>query len=465
MVAACAIGRCSSKRFLVRSLFVLLIVALFTYGLSYFLLSDVQKDQLYYVHYRNDESHYTGLPEKVADPIILWWTPFTKQSGHSKACGGRKCFFTEDRVFFNHSNLQAVMFYGSELEVGDLPLPRKKNHDWALLHEESPKNNFVFCMPNILTWFNHTATFRRESDLPLTLQYLNDVADLTSREFFVETTAKTTAQASLSPVAYVQSDCNTPVERDAFVSELMNHINIDSYGKCIHNKDLPTELADAMEAMDDKAFWRLLANYKFHIAIENYACEDYITEKLWRPLIVGSVPIYFGSPSVADWLPNGAESAILIANYTGPEEVAAAIKKIDSDDVVYEGFLDHKIHGRVSNKRLLTAIKQRKWGMNDATKPSFVEEFECLVCSRVWKKLESPSNARFIANASHYSCELPQGILKEQSGKFWGELYRQAKTEARILQNLLQKNVAFGEQDLQNKILSSLQAHTSSLGR
>lgn len=93
----------------------------------------------------------------------------------------------------------------------------------------------------ILTWFNHTATFRRESDLPLTLQYLNDVADLTSREFFVETTAKTTAQASLSPVAYVQSDCNTPVERDAFVSELMNHINIDSYGKCIHNKDLPTE--------------------------------------------------------------------------------------------------------------------------------------------------------------------------------------------------------------------------------
>lgn len=50
--------------------------------------------------------HYTGLPEKVADPIILWWTPFTKQSGHSKACGGRKCFFTEDRVFFNHSNLQ-----------------------------------------------------------------------------------------------------------------------------------------------------------------------------------------------------------------------------------------------------------------------------------------------------------------------------------------------------------------------
>lgn len=46
------------------------------------------------------------------------------------------------------------MFYGSELEVGDLPLPRKKNHDWALLHEESPKNNFVFCMPNVSTYID-----------------------------------------------------------------------------------------------------------------------------------------------------------------------------------------------------------------------------------------------------------------------------------------------------------------------
>ena len=42
----------------------------------------------------------------------------------------------------------------------------------------------------------------------------------------------------------------------------------------------------------------ILGRYKFHVSIENYPCEDYLTEKLWRPLIVGSVPIYFGSPSV-----------------------------------------------------------------------------------------------------------------------------------------------------------------------
>jgi alpha-1,3-fucosyltransferase 10 len=45
-------------------------------------------------------------------------------------------------------------------------------------------------------------------------------------------------------------------------------------------------------------FWQLLSKYKFAIAFENAVCEDYITEKLWRPLILGTIPIYYGSPSV-----------------------------------------------------------------------------------------------------------------------------------------------------------------------
>lgn len=53
-----------------------------------------------------------------------------------------------------------------------------------------------------------------------------------------------------------------------------------------------------MEGMHHPDFWHLLAQYKFTLAFENAVCVDYITEKLWRPLIVGSVPVYYGSPSV-----------------------------------------------------------------------------------------------------------------------------------------------------------------------
>ena len=45
----------------------------------------------------------------------------------------------------------------------------------------------------------------------------------------------------LALVAYVQSDCGTPSDRDHLVQMLQQHIAIDSYGSCLHNKDLPEQ--------------------------------------------------------------------------------------------------------------------------------------------------------------------------------------------------------------------------------
>ena len=57
-------------------------------------------------------------------------------------------------------------------------------------------------------------------------------------------------------------------------------------------------LRDPVEGMHHEDFYRLLAKYKFTIAIENAVCTDYITEKFWRPFILGTVPILFGSPAI-----------------------------------------------------------------------------------------------------------------------------------------------------------------------
>ena len=50
--------------------------------------------------------------------------------------------------------------------------------------------------------------------------------------------------------------------------------------------------------MDHKDFYKLMAKYKFTLATENAVCDGYMTEKLWRPLMLGSVPIVLGSPRV-----------------------------------------------------------------------------------------------------------------------------------------------------------------------
>lgn len=74
------------------------------------------------------------------------------------------------------------MFYGSNFDLIDLPLPRNGLiHDWALLHEESPKNTPALSHIEVLELFNLTATFSRNSHFPLTLQYLKSADALTGK--------------------------------------------------------------------------------------------------------------------------------------------------------------------------------------------------------------------------------------------------------------------------------------------
>ena len=58
-------------------------------------------------------------------PFVLWWTPFTGEKGRIKKCFVGNCFFSENRELASHSQAKAFMFYGTEFNVKDLPLPRK----------------------------------------------------------------------------------------------------------------------------------------------------------------------------------------------------------------------------------------------------------------------------------------------------------------------------------------------------
>ena len=177
----------------------------------------------------------------ITVPIIIWWTPFTMDQGSYKQCGTNKCFFTNIRAYRSHPQSKAFLFYGTDFYLNDLPIPRSANEEWALLHEESPKNNYLFSFKKIMEMFNHTATFKRASDLTLVTQYLSSIEDLEDKKFLVSTKEKNRLQdaENLASIAYIQSDCVCPSDRDVYVEELMKYIKVDSYGSCLHNKDLP----------------------------------------------------------------------------------------------------------------------------------------------------------------------------------------------------------------------------------
>lgn len=189
------------------------------------------------------------------------------------------CFFTNLRKFRDRNESKAILFYGTDLTLYDLPLPRNiDTEDWALLHEESPKNNYLFSFEPIMRLFNHTATFKRESDMTLITQGLSSISDIEDTKYLIPTSEKNRLQReeNLAPVAYIQSDCYTPSDRDIYVQALMKHIKIDSYGKCLHNKDLPPQLANGVRNMNDHDFYKIVAKYKFVLAMENAVCDDYV---------------------------------------------------------------------------------------------------------------------------------------------------------------------------------------------
>lgn len=136
---------------------------------------------------------------------------------------------------------QAFIFYGTDFKPFDLPVPRKPNHDWGLLHEESPKNNYLFSHEEIMELFNYTSTFRRESSYPISTQYVDSIKWLEDQTYIVPIKEKNKFLSELSPLIYTQSDCEVPSGRDQYTKMLMEYINVDSYGTCLHNKDLPTK--------------------------------------------------------------------------------------------------------------------------------------------------------------------------------------------------------------------------------
>ncbi|XP_051765659.1 alpha-(1,3)-fucosyltransferase 10 isoform X1 [Ctenopharyngodon idella] len=387
---------------------------------------------------------------EVPYPVIVWWSPLTGELGRLGECGRNRCFFTVNKSYHSHPQTKAFLFYGTDFSIESLPLPRHEQHQWALFHEESPKNNYKLFHEPLITLFNHTASFSRHAHLPLTTQHLEGINALTAQTHLLSLAYKNRLRKTLAPVVYVQSDCDPPSDRDVYIQELMQHIQVDSYGQCLHNKDLPPHLRDST-AMDDQNFYQILTQYKFILAFENAICDDYITEKLWRALKLGVVPVYYGAPNVHMWLPD-SRSAIVVDPNEPPKKLAQYIKMLDKNDWEYLKYLEWKLKREISNVNLVTALKERQWGVQDIGQDNFIDVFECMVCNRVWENIHRqekklPSKV-WRAEESHLKCPSPKlfdfAVSSSSSlRQMWRASYEQSKKEARALGLMLRRNRNF----------------------
>lgn len=115
-------------------------------------------------------------------------------------------------------------------------------------------------------------------------------------------------------------------ERNKFFKMLNRRKSVHSGGRHFNNIG---------EIVSDKLSF--IKDYKFTLAFENSSSPGYTTEKLIEPMLVNSIPIYWGNPAVAhDFNPR---SFINISDFPSFEAAIDYILKVDSDDQLYLSYL------------------------------------------------------------------------------------------------------------------------------
>ncbi len=115
--------------------------------------------------------------------------------------------------------------------------------------------------------------------------------------------------------------------RKFFFLKLSEYKHIDSPGKVLNN------IQNVIEPFAGS--WRysklsFISNYKFTIAFENHMLDGYTTEKLFDPLSRGSIPIYWGNPTITKYV--NKDCFINCEDYDYDfEKVIRRIIQIDND--------------------------------------------------------------------------------------------------------------------------------------
>lgn len=133
-------------------------------------------------------------------------------------------------------------------------------------------------------------------------------------------------------VSVVSSDkCFTAGHRMRldFVAKLKEALGdeVDVFGRGINGFGDKREVLDA---------------YRYHIAIENCAAEDYWSEKLADPYLTQTFPIYHGCPNIAGYF---SEEAMRVIDIYQPERAIEIIKEVINSDLA-EKSKEHLLEAR-----------------------------------------------------------------------------------------------------------------------
>jgi Glycosyltransferase family 10 (fucosyltransferase) C-term/Fucosyltransferase, N-terminal len=194
---------------------------------------------------------------------------------------------------------------------------------WVGWSMESRENYAMMADPRFMKHFDITMTHESGSDV--WRPYLPN-----SSWWGAAQRAPSVQKTESAPIAHFQSAAVDRSGRIAFAAELARHIRVDSYGR--HN---PTRTIEGPD-LGRQTKIQTIARYRFCLALENSISPDYVTEKIYDPLIAGTVPVYLGAPNVDEFVP--ANSYINASAFSGPADLASYLRYLIETPQAYEAY-------------------------------------------------------------------------------------------------------------------------------
>ena len=242
-----------------------------------------------------------------------------------------------------------------------MPLLRHANQIWVLYGQESPLNFPMDLTPFVLTPFNWTMTYRKDSDVPFPYGKVVPRPRRSQDPPSPSTSASRRAHAHANEerrnltdrpnlVCWAVSHCHTYSDRESLARDLRSQPAIAGR---VHIYERCGQLPCPRQGAQSNSCYPLLSpRCKFYLSFENSLCTDYVTEEFYNPLLHEMVPIVYGwaeydggsgasdaAPAVAVAPPH---SYINLLEYGTMAELADRLRYLDDHDDEYLKFFEWK---------------------------------------------------------------------------------------------------------------------------
>ncbi|KAM3858975.1 4-galactosyl-N-acetylglucosaminide 3-alpha-L-fucosyltransferase 9-like [Diretmus argenteus] len=249
--------------------------------------------------------------------ILIWMWPFGYKFELSCSVFNIKgCHLTDNKTLY--SKAQGVFFHHRDIHrnLANMPKePRPWFQKWIWSNMESPSNTPP--IPELNHLFNLTCNYRLDSNIPVPYGYLVPLT-------YEDKRFKLPAKDKL--VCWIVSNWRANDKRVHFYAELKKHIKIEAYGRAFNRH------------VKDEDYSKTVSSCKFYLAFENSVYKDYITEKLYNPMMMGTVPVVLGPPRLNYEDHISGDSFIHVDDFVSPKELAERMLYLDQNHAEYMSY-------------------------------------------------------------------------------------------------------------------------------